>query len=162
VNTIQKYGSIISLTAVLTVGSNTVFKYNIPIENFDLPIVSVQVGQTARADGFDIANQYFKDSYSEIIGNLYSPWNKQVYMTELSQGEVQYYRNQYRERANGVMQNAAIERCIAVNQYPWWMALRERSVARWTYAGREENGKYNLYRRMPSWVADKYMQLRGY
>jgi hypothetical protein len=60
------------------------------------------------------------------------------------------------------MLNAAIERCISINQYPWWIALRERTMARWTYAGREENGKFNLYRRMPSWVADKYMQLRGY
>jgi hypothetical protein len=162
VNKLQKYGAVASLTVVLSVGSNSGYKFNNPIENPNLPLVSMQVGQVARADGFDIANQYFKDSYSDIVGNLYSPWNKQVYMTELSENEVRTYRNQYRDRANGVMLNAAIERCISQYSYPWWMAARERTLARWTYAGREENGKFNLYRRMPSWNADKFMQLRGY
>lgn len=120
------------------------------------------LSEPANAFGFDDAVSWASNNWGSIVQNTWSPWNRQVYMTELSANEIQSIRYQYRNRADGVMFDRALERVISTYRLSGWSANNERWAMRVAYSGRVENGKYNMYRRMSNNFADQFQKKRGW
>ena len=79
-------------------------------------------------------------------------------MTELSPQETNAVRDQYRDRADGVL-NA---RCIDKIDKLYRLNIAQKTLNRWTFASRVENGKANCYMRMPKDKAEDFKRRRGF
>ncbi len=117
--------------------------------------------QSAQAVSLSEAANFLNDNWNAIVSNLWTPWNKQVFMTNLSPQETQAVQNQYRSRADGVL----VDRCVnkvADTYYTGWRNGAIKTAMRWTIAMRVENGQANCYERMPNQYADAFMRKRGW
>lgn len=112
-------------------------------------------GETAEAAWLDAAD-WIKANAASIYSASLSPFMRQTYMAELSASEVDSIRNQYRGSADNVM----FSRALVNNRIPGAYAAWDYTYLRWAWAGRVENGKYNIYRRYPNNIADRIDALR--
>ena len=116
----------------------------------------------AHAGSVAEAGQYLQQNWAEIVNNLWSPWNKQVYMTSLSRQEMEAVINQYRSRAGGVLHDRCINKVadMYLGKRGW---ILKYTSNRWIVAStRIENGQVNCYNRMPNRVADDFIRRRGW
>jgi hypothetical protein len=156
---LKSFASLVFATLLISIFSNV----NLKGSNYSLGLLSqIEVGQPAQAAGWEEGVKFIGDNWDSIVSYGWSAWNTQVYMTELSGSEIQSIRNQYRSRADGVLFDRALERSISTYRLSGWKANVERTFMRPAYAGRIENGKYNLYRRMPNNMAQQFKQKRGW
>lgn len=100
--------------------------------------------------------------YNIIVSNLWSPWFKQVFMTNLSPQETQDVANQYRSRAGGILNDRCVNKTadMYLGNDGW---LLKNTTNRWIVAStRVENGQANCYNRIPNRIADEFMRRRGW
>jgi hypothetical protein len=119
--------------------------------------LSAQPAQASWAD----AGQFLNDNWGALVSNLWSPWNKQVYMTSLSPQETRDVQRQYQSRADGVLNARCIDR-VADTYYTGWRNTAIKTAYRWVVASRIENGQTNCYMRMPNAHADAFIKRRGW
>lgn len=155
---------------LVKLGKKCVFAASVAVATF---LISPQISQSGSTSltfggapaqaGWSDAMKWANDNWGAIASYTWSPWNRQVYICELRKDEVNKIREQYRDRADGVLFDRALERCINQLNLTGWNANQERSILRGAWSGRVEgDGKYNMYRRLPSRVADKFQQKRGW
>lgn len=82
-------------------------------------------------------------------------------MAELSPQETNDVKNQYRDRADGVLNDRCINKITKMYSFSSGSTVM-KTLQRWQFASRVENGKTNCYMRMPNYMADKIKQRRGY
>ncbi|MEH1887635.1 MAG: hypothetical protein V7L19_30715 [Nostoc sp.] len=119
------------------------------------------ISQKPAQASFKDAADFLNDNWGAIVSNLWSPWNKQVFMTNLSPQETRDVQNQYRSRADGVLTDRCINK-VADTYYSSWRNNATKTAYRWTIAMRVENGQANCYQRMPNQSADAFMRRRGW
>ncbi len=90
-------------------------------------LISISIGGEPAQAWFSDAAKLFRDNFGTAVQLLWSPYNKQVYMTELSQQEVNAIGEQYRDRADGVLLERAIERALRQYGISGWRAIRPHS-----------------------------------
>ena len=108
------------------------------------------------------AAQLLKDNWGLLVANLWSPWNKQVYMTSISPQETQDVMRQYQGRANGVLHDRCINKVADMyfGDDGW---LLKNTANRWIIAAtRVENGQANCFLRLNNSVADDFIRRRGW
>lgn len=115
----------------------------------------------AQAGSVSEAVQFLQDNWGVIVSNAWSPWNKQVFMTNLSSQETSDVQNQYRSRADGVLTDRCINK-TADMYWRGWQNTAAKTTHRWMFAMRVENGQANCYQRMASWNADSFIRARGW
>ena len=116
---------------------------------------------------WDGAVSLLRDSWGSIVSYAWSPWNTQVFMTNLSWQETRDVQNQYRSRANGVLHDRCVEKIARtyLSASDWQTTSANRALKtthRWMVASRVENGQANCYLRMPNDVANKFKNARGW
>lgn len=121
------------------------------------PIAHIKPAQASLSD----AAKFLDDNWGSIVSNAWSPFNKQVFMTNLSSQETKSVQEQYRSRANGVLTDRCINK-VADTYYTGWRKNAIKTAYRWTIAMRVENGVANCYQRMPNRNADNFMRRRGW
>ncbi|QXE26174.1 hypothetical protein B6N60_04905 [Richelia sinica FACHB-800] len=114
----------------------------------------------AQASWSDATN-FLNNNWGAIVSNLWSPWNKQVFMTNLSPQETRDVQNQYRSRADGVLFDRCVNK-VADTYYTGWRNGAIKTAYRWTISMRVENGQANCYQRMTNNNADDFMRRRGW
>jgi len=118
-------------------------------------------GKASASDAAEIG-KLIADNWGAIVSNLWSPNFKQVYLEELSPQETDGVRNEYRDRADGVLNDRCIDKIARVYRFDGVMTTAVKTTNRWMFASRVENGKTNCYMRTPNAYADKIKQRRGY
>jgi hypothetical protein len=116
----------------------------------------------AHASSVSEAGQFLKDNWGAIVNNLWSPWFKQVFMTNLSPQETQGVINQYRSRADGVLHDRCVNKTTDMyfGNGAW---VYKYTTNRWVLVStRVENGQANCYMRIPNSMADELIRLRGW
>ncbi|MDM9379518.1 hypothetical protein QUB80_02230 [Chlorogloeopsis sp. ULAP01] len=109
----------------------------------------------------DVAVNFLDQRWGDLVSHLWTPWNKQVFMTNLSPQETKAVQNQYRSRADGVL----FDRCVnktANMYYKGWKNGAIKTTHRWVIAMRVENGQANCFQRMPNQYADAFIRRRGW
>ncbi len=124
-------------------------------------LVTTLTAKPAQAASVSEAVNFLANNWNAIVSNLWSPWNKQVFMTNLSPQETQAVQNQYRSRADGVLFDRCVNK-VADTYYTGWRNGVVKTTNRWTIAMRVENGQANCYQRMPNQYADTFMRARGW
>lgn len=124
-------------------------------------VVTTLTAKPAQAASMSEAVNFLSSNWNAIVSNLWSPWNKQVFMTNLSPQETQAVQNQYRSRADGVLADRCVNK-VADTYYTDWRNGAVKTAYRWTIAMRVENGRANCYQRMPNQNADAFMRARGW
>jgi hypothetical protein len=124
-------------------------------------VVTALTAKPAQAASISEAVNFLGNNWDAIVSNLWSPWNKQVFMTNLSPQETQAVQNQYRSRADGVLSDRCVNK-VADTYYTGWRNGATKTAMRWTIAMRVENGQANCYQRMPNQYADAFMRARGW
>lgn len=119
--------------------------------------INTKPAQASMSDAVKFVN----DNWGSIVSNLWSPWNKQVFMLSHSSQEVESTKKQYVSRAEGVLTDRCINK-VADQYYTGWRNNAVKTAYRWTIAMRIENGVGNCYQRMPNQKADDFMRKRGY
>ncbi|MBW4598015.1 MAG: hypothetical protein KME46_35220 [Brasilonema angustatum HA4187-MV1] len=121
-------------------------------------------GKTSASDLSDLTEigKLIQENWVAIVSNFWSPNFKQVYMEELSPQETNDVRNQYRDRADGVLNDRCIDKIIKTYNFDNVSATASKTTNRFLFASRVEDGKTNCYLRMPNEYADKITKIRGY
>ena len=119
--------------------------------------ITTQPAQASWGDAVNLLN----NGWGDIVQYGWSPWNKQVFMTNLSPQETEAVRNQYRSRADGVLHDRCINK-VADQYFTGWRRNSIKTTHRWVIATRVENGKANCYMRMPNSRADAFIRARGW
>jgi hypothetical protein len=154
-----KKGFIATVT-LLTVTATTNSTLQLPKDGNILQS-KVQVGQVANA-GYSEAGKWLSENKNWVIQNSFSWWTTQVYMSELSQNEVNKINEQYRGSAGIYLFNTALERALNNYDYPWYDKVAQRTYLRWAWHGRIENGKYNMYLSMSNHGVSEFKKRRGF
>jgi hypothetical protein len=128
-----------------------------------VPVKIAGVESQQKASAFwGEAVSILNSNFGAIVSLVWTPWNLQVYMTNLSPQETQAVRNQYQSRADGVL----FDRCVNKVADTYYTGINNWSVKnpqRWTVASRVEGGGYtNCYQRMPDWLGREFIQKRGW
>lgn len=124
----------------------------------------------------DGAAQLLTDRWDDVVSYGWSPWNQQVYMTDLSRQEMEAVQNKHRSRANGVLHDRCVNKIADVylssKNRGQLSAIRRlaikaanssiKTITRWSVAMRVENGKPNCYLRMHNAGADEFIRKRGW
>lgn len=121
---------------------------------------SIAFPKPAQASWGDAIN-LLRDSWGSIVQYSWSPWNKQVFMTNLSWQETRDVRNQYRSRADGVLHDRCVNK-VANTYLSGWQNTAFKTSHRWVVAMRVENNQANCFARMPNKVADEFIRRRGW
>ncbi len=116
---------------------------------------------SANAGSISDAAQFMSSNWGAFVSNLWSPWNKQVFMTNLSWQETRDVRNQYRDRADGVLNDRCINK-VTDMYYSGWQRNVLKTSHRWVFATRVENNQANCFQRMPNNIADNFIRRRGW
>jgi hypothetical protein len=140
----KKAVSATAITAVIAVTSNSL------------------IATPAHASSVSESGQFLKENWHIIVSNLWSPWFKQVFMTNLSPQETQDVANQYRSRAGGVLHDRCVNKTadMYLGNDGW---LLKNTTNRWVVAStRVENGQANCYIRLHNRIADEFIRRRGW
>ncbi len=118
-------------------------------------------GKASASDAAEIG-KFIQDNWGAIVSNIWSPNFTQVYLEELSPQETNDVRNQYRDRADGVLNDRCIDKIAKTYRFNGATTTGVKTIARWAFASRVENGKTNCYMRMSNDYANRIKQKRGY
>lgn len=116
---------------------------------------------SANAGSISDAAQVLSNNFDALVSNVWSPWNKQVYMTELSTQETRDVRNQHRSRADGVLNDRCINK-VADMYYSGRRRTAMKTIQRWVFATRVEDNRAKCFQRMPNKIADNFISRRGW
>ncbi|MEH1797286.1 hypothetical protein [Nostoc sp.] len=115
----------------------------------------------AQASSLNDAVDFLNNNWGQIVSNAWSPWNKQVFMTNLSPQETRDVQNQYRSRADGVLTDRCINK-VADMYWRGWRNTAAKTSHRWMFAMRVENSQANCYQRFTNQNADAFIRARGW
>jgi hypothetical protein len=132
-NQVQKLISITLLTFAVTLGANSSIKLNASNDNAVLPTASIEVGEPANADWYDV----FKDTYNYVSGETIGKVFRQEYRTSYN---VKQYQNRYGSHAFNEVE-AQCQAYISRN-------TNIKNASRLSIAVRKEGSNYNCYQRI--------------
>ena len=106
------------------------------------------------------AGNFLSANRVKIISNLWTPWNLQVFMTNLSPQETRAVFNQFGITAVGELRARCLNKVQRVYSLDVW---NQFSANRWIFFPmRVENGQANCYMRMPRDIANGFISRRGW
>lgn len=108
------------------------------------------------------AGQFLKDNWGWIVGNLWTPFTKQVYITSLSPQETQAVKREFNRRADGELKARCVNKIadVYLGREGWRL---KNTPNRFILAPMvEQNGQANCFLRMERKAADRFILRRGW